>query len=313
MPITRWDGVVFVVLFVVLCVVLIQTMARGNSCQTAIPANMKRIPFIIWVYWHSGIETAPSLIQQCVQRMRTLHQGWQVNVVCDRTLSVHIRRAFPAGLKRLNIQQRADWYRLALLTEHGGIWLDASVYLLRPITRCFDLFTAADIQGFQWPGLDPNVPSHPIVLEVWALACPKGNWVVRAWLEEWERAIALGVDVYYTLQPKPPDMLRHPYFAVSIAWLAVQKRHVGRIYLRIQNSDLDGGPYYLHHLCQWDADRIARALLTQQDLRLFSSCFVKIRSVDRIALDALGKTKHEQRRTPHEEGTSRTVPRGHGP
>lgn len=258
---------------------------------------MHRIPRIIWVFWHSGIQTAPRLIQRCVENMRVLHPEWQVNVVTEDTVSHFLNRKLPPGLERLGIQQRADWYRLALLADHGGIWLDASVHLLRPITRCFDLITPADVQGFLWPGVDPLDPAHPVVLEVWALACPKNNWVVVKWLTEWERAIGRGLDAYCAEQPSPPSMLRHSYFAVSRAWLAVYRRDAARMCLRLQSSDTDGGPYYLHHLCQWDPERIARALLSPQDLRLLSCCFVKIRSVDRTAMENLLKEEPSNPKT----------------
>lgn len=227
--------------------------------------------------------------------MHVHHPGWTINVVSEESLPRYVQRKAPSGLESLGIQQRSDWYRLALLAEYGGVWLDATVYMLRPISRCFDLVTTADIQGFLWPGVDPTDPRHPPVLEVWALACPRGNWAVYAWLHEWEWAIRIGLDLYFKMQPRLPVMLRHPYFSVTIACpgrhsmstgprLAVHRRHSRRMQLRLQNSDAEGGPYHLHQLCGWEPSRIARALVTH-DLRLTSCCFVKIRSADRAALD----------------------------
>eukprot|EP00435_Cladocopium_sp_Y103_P038636 s224_g10.t1 len=69
-----------------------------------------------------------------LDRPRRLNPGWTVHVLDQETVWRFISREdLPRGFDRLKIQHRSDAIRLALLVKYGGVWLDATVLLLRPL------------------------------------------------------------------------------------------------------------------------------------------------------------------------------------
>lgn len=188
---------------------------------------------------------------------------------CVDEHSVHrfVHRPPPPNLDQANVELRSDWVRLALLAEHGGVWLDASIILLRPVEDCFsDDGDNSDLQGFAFPHSD-----EPI-LETWALAVrPDRTDFVQDWLREVETLLDEGAAAYcdrvvHQLPPKLQEEGQLPYLAAFAACCVVQRRWreqrgtANHPRLHLRPSEFDGGPYALHERCQWDSRRVMQTL-----------------------------------------------------
>jgi len=102
------------------------------------------VPKIIWTYWENIHQENPnytkqaqmhSLLGLCELSWRRLNPGWTVRVLNQDTFWNYISREdLPQGFDSLKIQHRSDAIRLALLVKYGGVWLDATVLLLRPLS-----------------------------------------------------------------------------------------------------------------------------------------------------------------------------------
>lgn len=98
----------------------------------------------IWICWWTGIETAPKLVQRCVE---SIYQNAGDHPVCFITKDNHqeyleipeymLTKVCRGTMKFAHL---ADYIRVKLLSTYGGLWLDATIYSDRAVPEyCFDM------------------------------------------------------------------------------------------------------------------------------------------------------------------------------
>lgn len=117
----------------------------------------------IWVFWWQGEKNAPSIVQRCIASIRK-HAGEHPVQVVDQWNYVQFA-SIPAHIeeKRCNgtisLTHFSDYLRMALLAEHGGLWLDATIYVTNDLEQAFldPIFTVrnsglddTNISGWNW-------------------------------------------------------------------------------------------------------------------------------------------------------------------
>lgn len=91
---------------------------------------------IVWQYWAQGAEKCPDIIKICLNSVKRHFEplGYQVRVIDDRTVHQYVdinpsyRQIASAG-KGYGLAAYSDLLRYALLYQHGGIWLDATIFI----------------------------------------------------------------------------------------------------------------------------------------------------------------------------------------
>lgn len=112
----------------------------------------------------------------------------------------------------LSLPHIADWYRTIALSRYGGVWLDASIIMLRPLESWVDLSSTA-IQGWKYQETD--------TMENWALAVPAGSELMRRWANEFRTAWKVGPGSYCErLSPSVVGPLSGilPYLMMHACW-----------------------------------------------------------------------------------------------
>lgn len=109
----------------------------------------------IWVFWWQGEEYAPEIVKRCIASIRANSGGIPVHVIDAQNYEdyVHVPDHILEKLNRkiISITHFSDYYRMALLAAHGGLWIDASLFMASPLNAdIFDkpVFTVRN------PGLD---------------------------------------------------------------------------------------------------------------------------------------------------------------
>lgn len=98
----------------------------------------------IWVCWWNGEDAAPPLVRQCIQSIRKQAGNQPVHLITGKTYAEYLE--LPSCF-RLNIENGtmgfahlADYIRVTLLAQYGGLWLDATMFCAEPLPElCFSL------------------------------------------------------------------------------------------------------------------------------------------------------------------------------
>lgn len=87
----------------------------------------------IWVYWAQGIENAPDIVKVCVQSIyEHLGNRYEIVLLSDKTYREYV--SFPQYIEEkyqkgmIGRALFADLLRTELLIEHGGTWMDATIF-----------------------------------------------------------------------------------------------------------------------------------------------------------------------------------------
>ena len=98
----------------------------------------------IFVLWFQGEKNAPLLVKSCINSIRRNSNGHQVIVLDNDNLTNWIAPLPTLVEKKFKekifpVQLKADYIRLALLENYGGLWLDSTIYVDQKIPE--DAFT----------------------------------------------------------------------------------------------------------------------------------------------------------------------------
>lgn len=209
------------------------------------------IPRTLWIAWHQGLQTAPSLVQACSRRWSALNPSWSVRVVTYDNWSDWLSAAALQHyhtLPELKPAHQADWLRLQLLLHHGGVWADATVLCRQPLdawlpNRCEEGFFA-----FANPGPDR-------LLSNWFLASSPDHPLIQHWSKRYEQLLRYP-------RPKWCKPLQKPLRR----WLKTHLKHsphAARIWCHPLTHRLSAHlPYFGQHYC------FAEIIRTQPSLRV---------------------------------------------
>ena len=148
------------------------------------PMRPTEIPKKIFAYWE-GPKT--QLVKRCHQSWFKYNPDYEIMILNRETLTHFITRPFPPNFDEISPQGKADWIRLALLLEHGGIWLDSTIIATRSIEEYRVIPTRSRSEGHLFYA-DWSSGEEP-VMENWYIAAMKGSEFIEAWLVEFENVI----------------------------------------------------------------------------------------------------------------------------
>ena len=97
----------------------------------------------IWVMWWQGEQSAPELVRMCIDSIRRNANGAEVVVITKDNfrdyadIPEYIIQKHEKGF--VSFAQLSDIMRVFLISKHGGLWLDSTIYVSRPIPE--DIFS----------------------------------------------------------------------------------------------------------------------------------------------------------------------------
>ena len=205
------------------------------------------IPKKLWCYWEGPDK--PLSVSACISKFNKLHpkeQGW--DVLCIGRESAERLPGFPLKqLKNQSPQAVSDWVRLALISQHGGVWADATVVMNTPLDKMkwLDL-EANELQGFRVPG---PATSENLVMENWLFAAPARHPFVMKWKAEYEKALSMGTEKYCDLVVKQHckcELVLNalPYLSMHGAFSVVLSKFPNLKMPRMTASDAVNGPLF---------------------------------------------------------------------
>ena len=127
----------------------------------------------IWIYWHQGFENTSDLIKKCVFSWQTHNPDYEIHLLDQTNIQNFIdiddvKECYRN--KPLELAALADVIRLRLLSNYGGIWVDATCFCLRPLNEWLPAEMTKN-SGFFCPSYRPG--SSERIMDNWFLASKK--------------------------------------------------------------------------------------------------------------------------------------------
>lgn len=247
--------------------------------------NPYTIPKHIWTHWNTS--PAPDEIQELVKRMQKKHPDWQVHFLTTETfLKTVYPSEIPPGFREMSVEHQSDWIRLKALSKYGGCWMDSGILINESIDSLRDecIVNRADLLAFEIKGKQTNM-KYPIA-ENWFIMAPPDSVVIHLWLEEYERAIRYGFQLY-----------KEQILAEGVDLQSLMKDKYDTYltehgcFQKVIQQRVPPGTKILYHtaedsmfklqagLCNWDQECIWKKLKEKDVCR--SIPYLKLRGVDR--------------------------------
>jgi hypothetical protein len=163
------------------------------------------LPKIIWTYWNDKNINSP-MIRYIKKNNKIILKNWTIHFISDDDIIKYIpKNAYPSNFYTLGVQHRADWIRLYLLVNYGGVWLDAGITInsLKDFDNIHTICNESKIElaGFYYEKMIKNNNPRSYI-ENWFIMGPLKSNVLKLWLNEFEYAISIGFNNYKNLNYK---------------------------------------------------------------------------------------------------------------
>jgi hypothetical protein len=127
--------------------------------------------------WFQGLAEAPGVVRACVETWRRQNPAWRIEVLTSENILEFLpsdEAVSDARSKGLPLQAMSDIIRIALLREHGGVWVDATTYCLKPLDSWIDDYADVGFFAFDRPKPDRMISS-------WFLMAKPHNHIIEVW------------------------------------------------------------------------------------------------------------------------------------
>lgn len=117
--------------------------------------NREQIPRRLWLMWHQGLQRAPFIVKECVESWVSKNPSWDVVVLDSENVQNYVEIECPSSIfTKLELCHQSDLIRLALLSEYGGVWADATTFCRKPLDDWIDEYASSGFFVFDRPGKD---------------------------------------------------------------------------------------------------------------------------------------------------------------
>jgi len=239
------------------------------------------LPKIVWTHWDTN--NLPELCRVNLERTRRILHDWDVRFF---TTADFLRWCLPPqGFDVLSIQHKADFARLWLLKNYGGVWMDISIVLNQSLNALYDecVSSEAELSGFyiEETTTDPKYP----VFENWFIMAPQKSRIIQLWFDEFSHACRIGFKKYkqnardsglhfHNLLKDDADtyLTQHLCFQKVIQHRIWSPPHI--IYRKAEDT-----MFRVHAKCDWEG-RCMKATFNSHDIDDIP--YIKLRGGDRV-------------------------------
>jgi hypothetical protein len=248
----------------------------------------KNLPKIIWTYWDSDM---PETVSKLINQWKYLNPTWTINVLSKDTLPLYIKSSeLPNGFYdgKESPQYSSDIVRVILLYKYGGVWVDASIMLLKSLDWVVKEFNQTNIHylGYYMPSFT-TIKDKPII-ESWFIASKPNTNFMKLVYKEMKGAFGKRKD-YVNRVRKTVDLQNIPetlkvYLTIHVAMQVIlQTKQIDTSGFKLIDAYKDA--FALHDRFHWSADKIIEHLHTDEFMRNTKGFnLIKLRGEERIAL-----------------------------
>ena len=154
--------------------------------EILVDSNETEFPKVIWTMWWQGEEKAPNIVKSTLYYMRKFAKkhGYRIIVVDSENIEEYV--TIPDTIyrkletKKINLANFSDLVRFMLIDQHGGIWLDSTMYMDKefPISILEREFSSINHPDGLDISMDDNITNKRWVS--FCLSGTKGNIVAKS-------------------------------------------------------------------------------------------------------------------------------------
>jgi len=139
---------------------------------------------IIFSFWHC--DDIPLSVKVAIHTWKKHNPDYKICLVTLDTVDNYIdTNDLPSNLKNKAIQYKTDCIRLLLLEKYGGIWIDSTILITKPLTEWQT--NDFDIGGYEADFF--TTKKDKPVFENWFIATSKSNSdIIKEWKNEFFRS-----------------------------------------------------------------------------------------------------------------------------
>jgi len=213
----------------------------------------------IWSFWHNFNE-CPNIVKTNFECIKRVYTNWQLIVLTNDNVHEYVPKDVIDAAFNLQIMHKADLYRLYVLKEYGGLWIDSSV-LIKDVNFMNQLYNICLEHGrislFDTPY--PNNTSGYPVLENWFIMSPTPHHpITQMWYNEFLKAVKMGFKEYRKLI-SPQVNVNHIYgdgeyltMHGCIQYIIQTNSKLLQNIIVYQSKD---NMFYIQEQCGWDAKK----------------------------------------------------------
>jgi len=270
-------------LFLAMCLILV--VALVVTACVFIAQQPSRLPRTIWTYWNS--EELPYVIKYCISTWKTHNKDHDIVLLTDANIKRYLPGFEPSQFRHADSPARvSDCIRLNILSQYGGIWMDASIICNKPLEWVHqELLRGKEFFGYYLDEFTTN-PQYPVI-ESWFFACIPKSKFVKSWrdafmkmnsyesVEDYIEALkSSGVD------PQRISIDMQTYLAIHMAaQYVMQVEHYPTQKMAFKKAE--DGPFLFLVQNGWDSDKAVTDILQGK----VHTDLVKLRKDDREILE----------------------------
>jgi hypothetical protein len=222
------------------------------------------------------------MIQKNIDTWKHLNPHWSVNLLTKDTIPLYIsEHELPKTFydNTETTQVNSDIVRTLLLYKYGGVWIDASIILIKPLDWIENISKKKQVTyiGYFMPSFTNNYP----VIESWFMATTPQNYFIKLILHELQLAYG-NRNIYVNgkdTQKIPKGLIN--YLWIHIAIIKVLKDSKFKDYYLI---DAYKDAFKLHREFDWNSTKLVDFLISEDSYDFTGMNLIKLRGDERNKL-----------------------------
>lgn len=221
----------------------------------------------LWSFWHNLDSDTPIIVKTNFECIKRIYPNWQLIVMTDDNVHEYIPKHLVELVSDLYITHKTDLYRLYVLREYGGLWIDSSV-LIKDTNFINSLYKTCLVHNkiaLYDTTFDNNTTGYP-VLESWFIMSPiPHHYIIEMWYNEFLKAIKLNFKEYKKHISQQNIHVKHVYKDSEYLTIHVCLQYFIQTNPKILNDIIifksEENMYYIQELAGWDIDNYREMFL----------------------------------------------------
>jgi mannosyltransferase OCH1-like enzyme len=129
------------------------------------------------MYWHNGFDNCPLIVKQCLKSWKFHNLNYEIIELNDTNLSEWIDIIELVKNKDITKTSLSDIIRIFLLKNHGGFWVDSTVFCVKSLDEWINEYTINGFFAYSFIEVcDRKISS-------WFLYGEKDNYIINKWYD----------------------------------------------------------------------------------------------------------------------------------